>query len=111
MFLIRGSIPRMNRIQLRASPCLTPFFILYLPEHVPLTIISTDWFLYSRSKVGMKSVRPIFFKISFMYQCWMESKAFSASNETIIASSPISFDLSIAYRTVCRLSTICRSLM
>ena len=31
IFLISGSIPSINNMQLRASPCFTPFFILYLP--------------------------------------------------------------------------------
>ena len=31
IFLISGSIPSINNMQLRASPCFTPFLILYLP--------------------------------------------------------------------------------
>ena len=107
MFLINGSILKMNKIQLSASPCFTPFLILYDPALDPFSRMSTNWFLYSKSKVFVNSCSPSFCKIALMYQCSTESNAFSASNETSILSVLDLTDSSIICSIWCRLSVIC----
>ena len=102
-----GSIPRINRIQLSASPCFTPLRILYFPALFPFSIISTPWSLYRRSKIFINLMRPSLDRTFLMYQCSRESNAFSASNETSMLFS--SFDCSNEYNITFKLSEICLS--
>ena len=59
------------------------------------------------SKINLKLLRPSLSRIFLMYQCSIESNAFSASSDTTIISSPHSTAFSIEYCKTCRLSLIC----
>ena len=111
MFLSNGSIPRMNKTQLRASPCFTPFLIVYDPAQCPFSCIETICCLYNKSKIIVNSFKPICPNTLRIYQCSIESKAFSASKETTIIFLLSLLAFSIEYWSKFKLSVICLPLI
>ena len=108
IFLNSGSIHIIKSMQLSASPCLTPLFMLYPSTTLPFMIILLLRSLYRVQNIGTKLCKPNSTRHFSMYPCSTESNAFFASSEikilSMLSSSLIRLFIKISERILSLIS-------